>query len=86
MKLWIIIGLALIVLGIVLVNVGISAVSGRITLSTVAYETNTHEITENYHDITILTEGASLRLVPATDGKTRVECYEESHAKHLVSI
>ena len=86
MKLWIIIGLALIVLGVVLVNVGTSAMSGRITLSTVAYETNTHEITEGYHDITILTEGASLRLVPATDGKTRVECYEESRAKHLVSI
>ena len=85
MKLWLIIGLVLIILGILLLNIGTSAAFGKITLRTAAYETNSYEIAESYHDMAIQTNTANLRLLPAPDGKTRVECYEETNAKHLVS-
>ena len=53
-------------------------------LSTVKYETNRYEISENYENILISVNTANITLVPSEDGKTTVECYEEQNVKHLV--
>lgn len=53
-------------------------------LSTVKYETNSYEITQNFSNISINTDTADIIFVPSTDGKCKVECYEERKVKHLV--
>lgn len=55
-------------------------------LSTVQYETNTYEIGEPFHDISVATDTADITLALSDDGTCRVECYEEKNAKHTVSV
>ena len=55
-------------------------------LSTVKYETNTYDISEEYKGICVITDTADVILIPSEDGKTRVVCYEETKAKHSVSV
>ena len=55
-------------------------------LSTVKYETNNYEITENFKDISIVTDTAVIEFAPSENGKTSVVCHEETKAKHSVTI
>ena len=55
-------------------------------LSTTEYETNTHEVTEDFQSIKVETDTADIILLPATDGKCRVVCYEGEKMKHTVSV
>lgn len=55
-------------------------------LSTVKYETNSYEITEEYRDIRIDTKEAAIVLVPSDDSKTLVVCEEKKNAKHSVMV
>ncbi len=55
-------------------------------LSTVEYETNTHEIIEAFEDISINTDTADILFALSNDGKCRVECYEAENAKHSVTV
>ena len=54
-------------------------------LSTKEYETNTYEISEDFHSITINTDTADILFVLSSDGRCRVECYEETNANHAVA-
>jgi DUF4097 and DUF4098 domain-containing protein YvlB len=53
-------------------------------LATVTYETNRYEINETYENISIAVDTADIKLVPSEDGKTIVECVEETKRKHSV--
>ncbi len=55
-------------------------------LSTVRYETNSYEISEEYRDIQIETKEALIDLVPSDDSKTLVVCEEQQSAKHSVRV
>ena len=55
-------------------------------LSTVKYETNSYEITEEFRDIRINTREAAVELVPSDDSKTLVVCEEKKNAKHSVMV
>lgn len=55
-------------------------------LSTAAYETNTTEITEAFRDISITSDTADIRFALSDDGICRVECREETKAKHAVMV
>ena len=55
-------------------------------LSTIKYETNTYEISEAFHTITMNTDTADIIFVPSDDEKCRVVCYEETNANHAVTV
>ena len=55
-------------------------------LSTVKYETNTYTLSEEFADISISTNTADIRILPAEDGKCTVICEEETNAKHAVEV
>ena len=55
-------------------------------LSTVKYETNTYDLTGEFNDISIITDTASIEFLLSDDEKCKVICYEESNAKHYVSV
>jgi DUF4097 and DUF4098 domain-containing protein YvlB len=55
-------------------------------LSTVRYETNEYEITEDFSNISIISNTADVELIPTEDEKTTVSCYEEENLRHSVSV
>jgi len=55
-------------------------------LSTVRYETNLHEVDEDYHNISIVTDTADIVFVPSENAGHSVVCYEENSAKHSVFV
>ena len=85
-KAWLIAAASLVIIGCILFAV-VMAVTGRdrSELSTVRYETNTYRITEPFSALSLTTDTADITFAPSDDGKCRVECYEEEHAKHSVS-
>lgn len=86
-KAWLVAAASLVVIGCVLFAVVMSTAGrDRSKLSTVIYETNTYEITEAFSDLSLTTDTADIVFAPSGDGKCRVECYEEEHAKHSVSV
>lgn len=85
-KVWLVIAVSLVLIGCV-VFVGVMSMLkwDFSKLSTVKYETNNYEISEEFDDISIKTDTADIILAVSEDGKCRVECYEEKKAKHSVS-
>ena len=55
-------------------------------LSADQFETNTHEIGEEFRDISVTTDTADMQLLPSEDGACRVVCYEERDALHTVNV
>lgn len=55
-------------------------------LSTIKYETNNYEISEEFESLSIKTDTAYIIFAVSEDGKCRVECYEEKKARHSVSV
>ena len=51
-----------------------------------AFETNTHEISGSFRDISVTTDTADVALARSEDGTCRVVCYEAENAKHLVRV
>ncbi len=85
-KIWLIIAASLVLAGCILF-VGVMAMLGWdfAKLSTIRYETNTYEINESFSDILIVTDNANIIFALSDNGKCRVECYEETNAKHSVT-
>lgn len=50
------------------------------------YKTNRHEISEDFQNISIRTDTASITFVLSSDGECAVECYEPDNAKHKVAV
>ena len=57
-----------------------------LSLSTAEYETNIHEISQDFDRISMNTETADIVFVLSNDGRCSVECYEEKNAKHSVAV
>ena len=78
----------------VLILIGIAIFIGALAmlnwdfknLSTIQYETSTYAISEDFHDLSVVTETADVRILPAEDGKCTVICEEETNAKHAVEV
>ena len=87
MKIWMILGAALVVLGMA-VAAGALCVGGwdLTQLDTGEYETNTYEIGDPFHHISVNTDIADVVLLPSEDGQCRVVCREETRAKHIVTV
>ncbi len=54
-------------------------------LSTEKYETNIHDITEKFTNISIKTDTADIVLLPSDSESCRVVCYEAATGRHTVS-
>ena len=55
-------------------------------LSTMKFETNTHEVDEDFDNISIEVETAEVTFVPSGDGKCKVVCEEPQRVKHSVEV
>lgn len=84
---WLVIATALVVIGLVMFAAVMTANGWDFTaLSTVKYETNTYEIEEEFHHISMKTDTADIVFVPSEDENCKVVCYEEDHSKHSAAV
>ena len=51
-----------------------------------SYETNEYAITEEYKNISILSDTADVVFLPSEEGNTSVVCYEQEKCKHAVAV
>ena len=87
MKKWFIGATTLIVLGTSLVGLSACSVKGDLTkLGLNQNQTITHEITEEFTDITIVGDTEDVLLLPSEDEKCTVVCVEEKKLVHSVSV
>lgn len=85
-KVWLI-ATILVLIGTVIFLCSMSAINWNFNkLSTVEYQTNTHEINKDFNNITISTDTANITFVLVNDSKCKVECYENEKAKHEVNV
>lgn len=86
-KIWLVIGAALAVLGMAVVGAALCVGGWDLTqLDTMDYETNTYEIRDPFHHISVNTDTTDVVLLPSEGGQCRVVCREETRAKHSVAV
>ncbi len=86
-KIWLIVAAALIVIGgIVFVSVMTVLKWDFTKLSTVKYETNEYEISENFKNISVVADTADIVFVPTADLNGSVVCHERKNIKHTVTV
>lgn len=86
-KVWLIIATALMLLGGILFAVIMTRLDWDfMKLSTVKYETNTHEVGDTFDSISIHTDTADILFALSDDGRCRVTCYEDESANHSVTV
>lgn len=86
-KIWLIVAAALVLVGGGLFVVTMTMIGWDFSkLSTVKYETNKYDISEDFNGISIRTDTSDVAFVLSDDGMCRVECYEEEDRKHSVSV
>lgn len=85
-EIWGYIAIVLILLGGILFCVAMGSLGWDFgALSTVKYETNTYDFSEEIQDIKITTATADVKVLPWEEGFVRVVCFEESKVKHQAS-
>lgn len=86
-KIWLVVAAILVVTGIVLFSVAVwQAAFDFDKLSTGKYITNAYTISEDFNNLSLDTDTASIVFVLSRDGVCKVECYEEEKAKHTVTV
>ena len=86
-KFWLLTAAALVSVGAILFGGVMTVLKWDFTkLSTTKHETNTYEITEVFTGISVDTDTANVIFKVSADGKSKVECFEESKGKHMVSV
>ena len=86
-KIWLLTAASLIVLG----GVSFTATACSIgwdfkKFSTVTLETNAHEITESFQNISMNVTTADVTFLPSESGACKVVCYENVKEKHSVTV
>ena len=86
-KIWLIVAAVFVVVGCIIFVGAMNMVKWDIKkLSTTKMETNTYELNEKFHNISLIADTADIDFVPSEDGVCKVVCYEENNAKHNVSV
>ena len=84
---WIVLAVALTLLGTMIFAAALASVGWDFSkLSTVGYETNVHHIEKEFESISVNCDTADIVLIPSENEKASVECFEESSAKHSVTV
>ena len=86
-KIWLIIAASLIIVGAIIFTGVMIVLKWDFTkLSTVKYQTNTHEITDSFKNIAIETDTADIDFVMSENDKISVVCKEQENYKHNVQV
>lgn len=86
-KKWLMTAAVMVVLGLILFAAVMTAYQWDFTkLSTVTYETNTYEISEEFHSISVNTDTADLVFAASPDERCSVVCYEAEKAGHSAEV
>lgn len=83
---WLIFAAFLVIAGCVIFLGAMRVLNWDFTKLSAQYETNRHEISDDFQNITIRSDTASITFLPSSDGKCTVECYEKMNLKHRVSV
>lgn len=77
-KIWLSIATLLVFAGLIMFVIVLAEVEWDFDkLNTREYETNIHEINEEFNNISMDMDIADVKFVLANDGKCMIECYEE---------
>ena len=86
-KIWLIVAATLLVSGCLIFGGVMTMLKWDFSrLSTVKFETNDYVITEGYKNISIETDTADIKFLPAEDGQSKVVCYEQKDMAHSVEV
>ena len=86
-KIWLVIATSLMLIGCITFVGVMSILKWDFTkLSTGKYETNNYEITENFNNISIITDTADILFVPSENQKASVVCHEQKNMKYSVTV
>ncbi len=86
-KLWTIIAISLLAVGLLIFAGAMIALDFDFTkLSTVRYETNTYEVSEDFSRISIDAGTTEIEFVLSSSEQCKVVCFEEEKAKHSVTV
>ena len=86
-KIWLIAAASLVLMGCMIFGGVMTMLKWDFSrLSTNRYETNSHEISEDFYGISIRVDTSDIRFVPAEDATCSVVCYEQNSMKHTVSV
>ena len=86
-KFWIILASIFIISGVILFSVVMAQNNWDFSkLNTSEFETNSYEITEDFNSISFDTDTANIIFEVSEDGKCKVECYEDTKAKHTATV
>lgn len=86
-KIWLLIATFLMILGMAVFGAVMFACQWDFTkLETKIYNTNTYQITEDFHNFSINANTADIVFALSTDGSCSVVCYEEENIHHSVSV
>lgn len=86
-KIWLIVAFALILIGFISFIAVMTVLKWDFTkLSTVKYETNIYEITEDFSSISINTDTEDITFLPSENGKCEIVCFEHINSKHSAAV
>ncbi len=86
-KIWLGIGAALLGIGIVALVIALAMNGFDFSkFSTVKYQTNTHEITQEFDKISLNTTTADIVFTQSENGKNEIVCVEKENLKHSVLV
>ncbi len=86
-KLWIIIAISLLAVGFLIFSGAMIALSFDFTaLSTVTYETNTYELSEDFNKISIDADAAEIEFVLSDNKQCKIVCVEKEKLKYSVAV
>lgn len=86
-KIWLIVAAALVALGLITFLAAMTVNHWDFAkLSTVEYETNTYQVSEEFSNVSIKAETANILFAPSDEGKCKVVCYEQQKIKHSVTV
>lgn len=87
MKKWLIAAALLVIFGSAILTFAAYSVGWDLSkLGTGNYETNTHQVNEEFGKISIKTDTADIFLAASDDEKCTVVCYEKEKLKHSVTV
>ena len=86
-KIWLITAASLVLLGCIILGGSLAMSKWDFkSFSTTKYETNTHEITEDFQSISINIDTTDVTFAVTDGSKCSVVCYEQKNLTHAVSV
>lgn len=86
-KIWLMVAASLVLIGGILFGCVMAEINWDFKkLSTAEYGESRYSLWKDYKNISIVTNTADIRLIPAENGENSVHCFEQRNVKHSVEI